>query len=381
MRLAVVGSLCSLDLVLANAIAEQGASVTVLRHASEMATVADELELLDHLSRANVQPFSRGVELLLRLREFDFVYSYTAAIGRYTSRFVWAYPALRRLGWPAYLNVCTGSDITELAHGTSREARVVRTTMRHAWINNVSNVPAALRGASRLGLRNVTAFPGVFFAGHRPASEGPVFRRSDDEFLLLHPTHLDWGLADTQTGRQSTKGNDRFLSALAELVAESERPVHAVLLDRGPDRHAARDLVRDLGLEHAVTFSPPMSRAVLFRAMREADVVVDQFDVGALGGIAWEAMTVGTPVVTWLQPAANRIYFDVPTPVLNARETPEILEQLRLASDPVWLAQRAADVREWIAPRSNSAFISRYLVYAAIATGSSPIDLGWDNLD
>jgi len=65
------------------------------------------------------------------------------------------------------------------------------------------------------------------------------------------------------------------------------------LLIRGPDVEPTRRLVRALDLEDRVTFLPELRRPDLIRAMQEADLVVDQFDVGAFGTTALVAVAAG----------------------------------------------------------------------------------------
>ena len=127
----------------------------------------------------------------------------------------------------------------------------------------------------------------------------------------------------------------------------------------------------DLGLSDAVVWRATLSHAALYEAIQDADVVIDQFDVGGMGGIAWEAMALGTPVLTYLHPSSDRLSFDVPTPVLNAYTEDEILEKLRLLADPDALQEHRRLVREWMEPRRNGQ-LDRYLLYMALATGRHP---------
>jgi len=65
------------------------------------------------------------------------------------------------------------------------------------------------------------------------------------------------------------------------------------LLIRGPDVEPTRRPIREFNLEDRVTFLPELRRPDLIRAMQEADLVVDQFDVGAFGATALVAVAAG----------------------------------------------------------------------------------------
>jgi glycosyltransferase involved in cell wall biosynthesis len=267
------------------------------------------------------------------------------------------------------MNICTGSDITELAREPSEAGRRQRHALRLAFVNVVPNYPWAIANAAELRLRNAVVLPFPF----RPidVAPAPPERARREGLVLFHPSNLDWGATDQRLGRTSTKGNDRFLRALARFVAETDRPVRLIALDRGPDRELARELVTELGLSEIVQWRGALSHAALYGMIQDADVVVDQFDVGGMGGIAWESMALGTPVLTYLHPSSDRLSFDVPTPVLNAYTEDEILQKLRLLADPDVLRDRRRRVLDWMATRREGQ-LDRYLLYMALATGRHP---------
>jgi hypothetical protein len=374
---AVMGSLASFDLMLAEQLASLGVRASVIRHVDE----GDD-SFGGSPAGIPIHRYRSGVQLLRLLRGYRFVFTYTAQIGFALGKALRAYPVLTRLGWPNYMNIGTGSDFMERAAAEGRGGAIQRRTMRNAFVNVVPNYPDALRAAAELRLRNACVIPYAYpapdqaAAAAQPAPEA-FARRSPEELLLFHPSHLDWGRTDAGLRRVSTKGNDRFLRALADFTRESERPVRAVILDRGADRQEARSMVAELDLEGSVTFVPPMGRPELHAGILQSDLVVDQFDVGGLGGISWESMSLGRPVMIYLHPNCDLLNFDDPAPVINVRSADEILDALRKASDPAWLSERATETRSWIARRSPAAPLVRYLMYALLATGEAPVDFGW----
>lgn len=109
-------------------------------------------------------------------------------------------------------------------------------------------------------------------------TEAPVFERRRP--IVLHAPSKRW-----------TKGTDRFAAQLEEL-----------------DR---RGLIEFQLVE-----------GVPWRTMRErvqaADVVIDQFSVGAYGVFAAEAMAAGKPVIAGLSPIVSEVVGETP-PIVNAR--------------------------------------------------------------
>jgi glycosyltransferase involved in cell wall biosynthesis len=370
-RVAVIGSLASCDLGLGEQLLRAGIDATVLRHAVEGTPKDLDPEIFPALAARGIEVFGSRRELAMRLREFAFVFSYTSAVAMHLGPWLRAQRLAQRLGWPQWMNICTGSDMTERAVERTAAGAAQRRALRSAFVNVVSNYPWAIGNAVALRLPNVVVLPFPFRPLPGPPAGDPPRTRS--ELVVFHPSNLDWGVTDNTPGRTSTKGNDRFLRAFARFEQETTRDVRLVMLDRGPDRALARDLVGELGLDDVVMWRAGLSHAELYAAIRDADLVVDQFDVGGMGGIAWESMALGTPVLTYLHRGSDRLSFDEPTPVLNAYTEDEILAALRIAADPEALAERRARVRGWMASRRDGQ-LDRYLLYMALATGRHPHD-------
>jgi glycosyltransferase involved in cell wall biosynthesis len=379
--IAVIGSITGIDFALADAVIAAGVPATVLRGEADGALNPRSAALYPHLSAADIVFFRSKNELLRLLREYDVVFSFTAALGMWLGRRIYLYPLLRRLGWPPYINMATGSDVAERALEPTREGRIQRFTMRHAFAQGLPPFPDVIRTAASLRLGNVCMLPLAHISpldgdGDPHAPPPRRFRRSADEFLIFSPSRFDWGEADPGP-RASTKGNDRFIRALARFARESPRPVHAVLLDRGADRENAKALVGELGLDEIVTWGPSLDRDELFAAMFEADLVVDQFDVGAFGLTALEAFQVGRPVLTYVDETCERLVYDESSPVLNAHTEDEILARLREAAESDELRRRTESARRWAHGRSFGSLLPRYLLYATLATGKPAVDFGW----
>jgi hypothetical protein len=371
-RVAVIGSLASVDLGLAQALRAVGVRADVLRDRGDAAKTDYDDNVFPDLPPAAIVRLRDSVDLVRRLRGYDFVFTYSAQLGFSLGRFLSVYPVLSRMGWPPFVNIGTGSDIMERAIEQSDAGKVQRRTMRTAVTNVIPAYPAAVRSAARIRLTNATFLP----FPHRPPP--PAARRlaaerktpdANSPLGILHASNLDWGASDSAGDRQSTKGNDRFIRALARFRSETDRELRVTMLDRGPDRAAARELVAELGIDDIVDWRGELRHGELYETLAAADLVVDQFDVGALGGIAWEALTMGRPVLTYVAPSTGALIYDEPPPVLNARTEDQIVERLHEATTPGRLAQVAEHSERWIAPLTDSGQLARYLIYALLASG------------
>jgi glycosyltransferase involved in cell wall biosynthesis len=140
-----------------------------------------------------------------------------------------------------------------------------------------------------------------------------------------------------------------MLRGFAELV-HRDRP-HAILLllEWGTELDRSRGLIRELGIERNVQWSPPLPKLRLINAYRAADVVLDQFLIGTFGAVAPEAMACGRPVVMAFEPAIHEWCFTELPPLVDARAPEEIYRALRrLASDRAEREELGRRGREWI---------------------------------
>jgi glycosyltransferase involved in cell wall biosynthesis len=163
--------------------------------------------------------------------------------------------------------------------------------------------------------------------------------RDGFDFVLLCPSRHDWHV----------KGVDRLLRAFAEFV-RSRRPKALLLLFAwGQEVGRSRRLVRELGIDANVRWSPPLPKIRLIDAYRAADVVLDQFLIGTFGAVAPEAMACARPVVMAFEPALHTWCFPVSPPVVDARTPEQIYAELsRLAEDDDARLALGRAGREWV---------------------------------
>lgn len=372
-RIAVIGPLVDNDLVFAEHVARYGHEVTVMRKRGVGSRgAAFGGGGFSRFTAADIVEYAHPFDLVGKVRGFDYVFTFTAAFPFGLFYLLPFYPLLNRFGWPRYMNIGTGSDIMERAIAGGLDGVLQRLGMRNAHMNMVLNYPEALRNVARLGISNACVLPFPYLPA-RSEEGGEIdvgaLRGMPGTLLALHASHLDWGETDNAPGRVSTKGNDRFIRALARLKSEGIGRIRVVMLDRGSDRHQARRMVEDLGLGDWVIWREHMSRSELYQTMAACDLVVDQFDVGGLGGIAWEAMSLGKPVLMHLAQPNDLLAYDDATPVLQASTEDDILAALRLALNPEWRATQGAEIARWMALRDPGRIVPRYLLYASIATG------------
>ncbi|MDA9430547.1 glycosyltransferase family 4 protein [Bradyrhizobium sp. CCBAU 51627] len=253
-----------------------------------------------------------------------------------------------------------------------RLARTVFLGAQHVLVTNID----CLSAARRLGIPSsrITPLPHAFddkkLVEFKKAN--PAIRPPDDRILFFHPARHDWLDADPSL----VKGNDRLIRAFATVAREDSR-LRLAMIAWGRDLQASRELVRSLGLEGRVQWMDPMRKPQLWQAYLSSHAVLDQFVLPSFGGITFEALALGRPVITHIDSGSAAEFFSQSPPVLQASSDNEIAVALRrIASDPGDMQQLGEAGATWIqrlhsAKRIVELQLRAYRQYLA---GSQPIE-------
>jgi glycosyltransferase involved in cell wall biosynthesis len=166
----------------------------------------------------------------------------------------------------------------------------------------------------------------------------------DSDFLFFHPTRQDWvegkGYAD--------KSNDIFLRAFSNLRKEGIK-VGLICCSWGNNIQESRDLLEKENCSDYVKWISPMAIIPFERMCLASDIVVDQFKLGAFGGIVFKAMAVGTPILTYLDVGKIKQQYSESPPVLNCRNTADICNKVKLLiNSPLSLKKLGQESRAWM---------------------------------
>jgi len=129
--------------------------------------------------------------------------------------------------------------------------------------------------------------------------------------------------------RQVEEG--KHIEAVLRGVAMFTQQVNDVILwiaNYGNDLPITKMWVKDLGLEPITHYVPLVSKQRFNELLNMADVVIDQLAVGGCGGVTWQALASGVPVIVnaW-SPWYREGYGETP-PVGNARNAEQVAQWL-----------------------------------------------------
>jgi glycosyltransferase involved in cell wall biosynthesis len=256
-----------------------------------------------------------------------------------------------------FLPMLSGRSYFAIEHGTlrtipfdkngqGRRTALAYNQAQHCFVTNFDCVDAANKlapGRNTLINHPYNEEHGLSVVGVE-ALRARLLLELDCDFLLFHPTRQDWvhgtGYAD--------KLNEVFLLAFGALRQSGLR-VGLVICSWGSNVAQSRKLLADLGCSANIRWTSPMAITSFERMCKACDVVVDQFKLGAFGGVVFKAMAVGAPIVTYLNEALiARQYCEIP-PVINCKTTADIEVAIaEFMKDPVKLDHIRQQSREWI---------------------------------
>ncbi len=242
-------------------------------------------------------------------------------------------------------------------HGTLRSIPFEQTTQgrltalayalaEHCFVTNFD----CMDNAKRLAGSRVTAINHPYDESHGRKTTGinearcSLTRRLDSDFLFFFPTRQDWvagtGYAD--------KANDVFLKAFREMRTSGKR-VGMICCEWGANVAESKAFLEEAGLDQFVVWVKPLGIVEFNRIVGACDVVVDQFKLGSFGGVLFKAMSMGKPICTYLDVDSVLARYDSPPPVINCKNTEEILGAMEeLIHDPKKLLAIEAESLAWI---------------------------------
>jgi len=249
-----------------------------------------------------------------------------------------------------FVALCIGGDINTAALRNTPVGWLLRQSYRRARLvlyTNINMIPAV----ERLGLANAHYMPLPVDVGRYAPPPGSA-GRSGDELILFSPTRHCWPV----------KGNDKLLVAFAEWLRSSGAPARLVLCEWGTDLDRSRGLVSRLGLRDAVAWHSLMPKGELIQQYLGADIVLDQFNLGAFGLTTLEAMACGRPVILNCSAKLAEACYPEPPPVCHAQTSEDIHGQLRRLEDPGERLHLGCRARQWITQHHSSAVVANRLV-------------------
>lgn len=212
-------------------------------------------------------------------------------------------------------------------------------------ISNCDNIVAA----RRLKLGSFRFLPHAMLEDFRQDPVADVLRADllanyQADFIVFHPSRQHWSTSEDLNWE---KGNDRLIRAFARFVAKERPGALLIMVAWGQTVDASKNLVAELGIAARVVWLEPKPMRTVGQYVAAADVLADQFVIGAWGAIMPHGMMLGTPTMLHLDETLHEWCFPSMPPVLNTRTVDDIHAALVISTQPEYRNKIKRDGIAW----------------------------------
>jgi hypothetical protein len=341
MKVLICGSLCNLDLAFGELLSRYGFAVTVARGKFDPefnpGVLPDDLQ---YLQPDQVVLTTNPKEFQKLINRSDLVISITGGVIRHYRK-LW--PLAPFFIKKPLISVGTGSDFAELLPKRTLLARVYRVLLRRSVFIVSHPYERIVRNLTHFGFSSKTVYARYPYFLH------PHIDRENliDEIKILHVTNFDWGETDNAPGRNSFKGNQIFISGILDSFRRGFQGICTVSF-RGSDRHLARRWIESSDFSGNFKWVEQVTSRELRELILSSDIIVDQF-AGAFGMIAYESMSLGTPVILSLDQEYLTILYpdELKNPAFNLKTAQELTDFF-LSITRKEIARRGLESELWV---------------------------------
>lgn len=240
-----------------------------------------------------------------------------------------------------YTALATGADLSEVAFADSKTGEAYRQALNaaeHLFLVNIEQF-------KYLDELNLNRPPCSFLPFNINVSKfPPAENNSTGKIIFYSIAALDW----KSTLRRSIKKNDIFFKGFARYISRYDtKNFELWIADWGTDRQATRELIHSLGIDAIVRYIPIGDKPYLYNIIKQVNIVVDQFALGAIGLSALESMALSRPVFAFCEKAFSRRAYGNEIPVINCRTEEDVYNELHnINSD--YIQRKSQDVYRWV---------------------------------
>lgn len=191
---------------------------------------------------------------------------------------------------------------------------------------------------------------------HPPSDPDPREYTRERPMIIYHPSRQEWHY----------KGNDQLIEGFAQFMGyptpgrgdwtpqrNPTHPPHALLyMTRwGSHTQMTHVLTQKLGIEKHIRWLNPLPKPQLAQAYQAADLIADQFTLGAIGGVANEGMATGKPILGHTRKQYYQPTFGKQPPILQCQTPNQIRHRI---ADTYYngkdghLKRLAEKARQWV---------------------------------
>lgn len=154
-----------------------------------------------------------------------------------------------------------------------------------------------------------------------------------DDFVIMQHSRQYWCAPIDNATFKDIKHNNLLIKAISKLVSSGVVNVKCILLEYGPDVHASKALIEDLGISEFFIWLPLQPRKIILKILSKyVHVGADQFGGGYIGGTGYEVLACGKPLLAFIDISDSKfkeLFRCEMPPVLNCPDEYSIFQHLK----------------------------------------------------
>jgi len=248
---------------------------------------------------------------------------------------------ISRINNTPFVALPTGADLSELAFSKTKDGSKYRNALqnaKHIFLVNINQFGYI----DKLQLNDIphSFLPFNINASNFQFSENII----KNKLIIFSIARLDW----KSKSRKSTKRNDIFFRGFAEFVNnENKKDFELVIADWGIDRKETYRLIKKLGIGHITKFISPGNKKYFYEIIKSSNIIVDQFNLGAIGLGALESMAMSKPVFAYCNEGDSKVAYGNVIPVINTRNEEDVFRYLKLMSEN-YIKKKSEESFNWV---------------------------------
>lgn len=283
------------------------------------------------------------LDVIKKMRKYDLIIAMTEL------------PIFSFLSLKPYIAITTGADTRELIHSKSLKGILLRMAYRFSKIV-VYVMPIQFPIIKKNKIQRAVFIP-IF---KKTMSYSKVNRTDEKKFIIFHPANHIW----------RDKGNDIFLKAFIELAKKRE-DVYLITLNRGIDAKKSIELLKNSNIEGRYEIiNSTLSQKEMSEYYQKSDLVADQFSLGSLGLIGIDSLSMGKPLVSYIDKILYEKAYGKKPPVISSQDSSTLSNLInKIIEDKKTYDDMGKKSKEWYENfHSEDVLIKKYMTLIEMVT-------------
>lgn len=362
----LIGAIADIDLIYANAILSQTKNLNLLIVRKTKYKISDDrLKLYPYLSDEYIYYNDSSVRFFFRIAlKTKIILSFTGSILGQLKLF-FLYKIIT--GHPKIMNRTTGADFREFLYDKNIYKYIYKIHLKFCDTHNISSMVMHIENSIKIQLKDVFFLSVPFVKTLKFKEEytyNYIFKKNKEKIIFFMPSHILF----------QDKKNMTFLIPFIKSL-KFRKDIFCILIDiKNKDVNFVKEMIINHNVEDSFFWIPQrLEKEELHNYIIKSDIIIDQFNVGSLGGIAIETMLLNKNLMTYLSDKYSYLLYSSMPPIINYNDENKIFDFI-LKIQKEDLIQNEERIKNWVVNElSNKKIVLTLLYHASRISGDKTI--------